>query len=654
MEKFIVYIKMEYPKKINIVFLILFLFTGTVFSTVRLPKLISDRMVLQRDTKVNVWGWSDPSEKILISIDGQNYHVLADKQGGWKLTLSPHRAGGPFTMILEGNNHLQINNILFGDVWLCSGQSNMELPISRVKPLYEAEIQKASNSNIRCFTVPQKYNFKKTESDYTRGNWLEVNPVSILNFSAVAYFFANELYQKYQVPIGLINASLGGSPAQAWLSEEALKAFPDYLNEGLKFRDDNLIREIEAADNQRSNDWYAEANRNDAGQQPVSWKLPELDDSDWFSTNIPGYWDETQIGNVNGVVWFRKEFILSPKNTGKPAFLNLGRIVDADSVFINGIFIGTVSYQYPPRWYHVPANVLTKGKNVIVVRVISNSGKGGFIKDKPYELKIDSEVIDLKGVWKMKLGCTMPLLQGQTFIRWKPMGLYNAMIAPLADYTKKGIVWYQGESNCDKPEEYRHLLPALINDWRTHFGQLNLPFLYAQLPNFMEPKPQPSESNWAQLRESQLLTLSVPNTGMAVTIDAGEWNDIHPLNKKVVGVRLAKLAQQLAYKNRTIGPSAPKYKSMKIKGAQIELTFSKPGCQLATIQDEKLKCIAIAGNDKKFVWAETKIKGTKIVVWSDKVLHPVAVRYAWADNPEGANLMDADSNFVSPFRTDNW
>ena len=632
----------------------MFLFTGSMSANIRLPKLISDGMVLQRDAKVKVWGWADPSEKIIITIDGKYYKIVATNKGEWQLTMEPHSSGGPFTMVLEGNNHLQINSVLFGDVWLCSGQSNMELPMSRVKPLYQAEIQNASNQNIRCFTVPQKYNFKATESDYTGGNWLEVNAGTILNFSAVAYFFANELYQKYHVPIGLINASLGGSPVQAWLSGDALKSFPDYQNESMKFRDDNLIYETEAADNKRSNDWYAEANHNDAGHQLLSWKLPELNDSDWLTTTIPGYWRETSIGNVNGVVWFRKEFAVSKENCGKPAFLNMGRIVDADSVFINGKFIGSVSYQYPPRWYNVPAKVLVEGRNIVVVRVVSNSGKGGFVEDKPYELKVDTTVTDLKGAWKMKLGCTMQALPGQTFIRWKPVGLYNAMIAPLVNYNKKGIVWYQGESNCDKPDEYRKLLPALINDWRTKFNQHDLPFLYAQLPNFMDVKPQPEESNWARLRESQLKTLSVPNTGMAVTIDAGEWNDIHPLNKKVVGVRLAKLALQLAYKEKNINASAPQYKSMIIIKNKIELSFTKADSRLTSFHAKSLNCFSIAGSDKKFVWAKAEIKGDKIIVWNENVSKPVAVRYAWADNPKGANLIDTEGNFVSPFRTDNW
>ena len=641
-------------KRINFLLIVLCLLSGSILATVRLPRLISDGMILQRDVKVNIWGWADPHEKINITIDRKCYSIYANENGDWRLVLPPHNAGGPFTMTLEGNNHLEIKDILFGDVWLCSGQSNMELPMSRVKPLYENEIQQANNQSIRSFTVPQKYNFKDTEKDYLSGSWQSVNPVSILGFSAVAYFFGNALFEKYHVPIGLINASLGGSPIQSWMSEEALQTFPDYLNEAKKFRNDELIREIETADNTRTNEWYAKANRSDAGHQTQDWKQPLLDDSDWLKTVVPGYWAETPIGNVNGIVWFRKEFNLSKDESGKSAFLNLGRIVDADSAFINGKFIGTVSYQYPPRWYNVPANILAEGKNVLVVRIVNNSGRGGFVPDKPYKLTVNDKTIDLAGEWKMKLGCMMPPMPGTTFVRWKPLGLYNAMIAPMLNYRLKGAIWYQGESNTSNPAEYSLLLPSMIQDWRTHFGQKDLPFLYAQLPNYMQPNVQPAESNWALLRESQLKTLKVPNTGMAVTIDAGEWNDIHPLNKKVVGDRLAKAAQKAAYKDTEVCASAPQYISMKIEGNKIELTFSKSQGSFVTCDKKALKNIAIAGNDKKFVWAKAEIKDNKIIVWNENVQRPVAVRYAWADNPEGANLIDAVGNFMSPFRTDNW
>ena len=338
---------------------------------------------------------------------------------------------------------------------------------------------------------------------------------------------------------------------------------------------------------------------------------------------------------------------------GKSAKLILGRIVDADSAFINGQFVGTVSYQYPPRRYDIPTGLLKAGENTIVVRVISNIGKGGFVPDKQYAVVTKDTSINLTGEWKYRLGAEMPPLESQTFIRWKPTGLYNAMIAPLLNYKIKGVIWYQGESNAERPKEYLSLFSTMIKDWRTNWNEGDFPFLFVQLPNFMETKSEPSESNWALLREAQLKTLSLPNTGMVVAIDIGEWNDIHPLDKKDVGYRFALAAEKLAYGDNIVY-SGPIYKSMKIDGNKIILSFTHTGSGLIAKGDNKLKYFAIAGNNKKFVWANAKIENNKVVVWNDKVKNPVAVRYAWADNPDGANLYNKEGLPASPFRTDDF
>jgi sialate O-acetylesterase len=355
---------------------------------------------------------------------------------------------------------------------------------------------------------------------------------------------------------------------------------------------------------------------------------------------------------VNGVVWFRKEIEVPASMTQKPGLLRMGTIVDADSVYINGQFLGTTSYQYPPRKYPIPENLLRPGKNTIVVRVINNRGKGGFVKDKPYQLTVGGQTIDLKGEWQYKLGAVMDPLPDQFFISYKPSGLFNGMVAPLLHNPIKGVIWYQGESNAGRPAEYRELFPALISDWRKHWHQGDFPFLFVQLPNFMKADDQPSESSWAEMREAQLKTLSVPNTGMAVTIDVGEWNDIHPLNKKPVGERLALIAQKLVYHDEQVVYSGPIYRSMQIEGKQIILTFTNTGSGLAVKGGGDLKQFAIAGADKKFVWAKAKIADNRVVVWNDRIKNPIAVRYAWADNPEGANLINKEGLPASPFRTD--
>ncbi|MEW6507134.1 MAG: sialate O-acetylesterase [Bacteroidota bacterium] len=638
----------------NTVLFFLLFFLNT-HSQVKLPRLISDGMVLQRNTHIKIWGWASPNEAVNIQFIKSNYKTNADEKGEWSITLPKLKPGGPYEMKIEASNSITIKDILIGDVWVCSGQSNMELPMRRVAPLYETDIVNSSNNLIRQFTVPQKYDFNKPRTDLDNGSWQSANPESVLNFSAVAYFFAKEIYDKYKIPIGLINACLGGSPAEAWISEETLKNFQHYYNEAQKFKDSSLIKQIETSDQQRIQAWYSLLDKKDLGyKDSLRWSDPDLNTKNWLKMNIPGYWADTEIGNVNGVVWFRKKINLPQSFSGKNAKLILGRLVDADSTFVNGRFVGNVTYQYPPRWYDVPSNLLHEGENTITVRLVNSSGKGGFLPDKPYYLIAGNDTINLKGEWHFKLGAVMEPLGSQTFIRWKPLGLYNAMIHPLLNYRIKGVIWYQGESNTNRAMEYRKLFPALISDWRKNWGQGSFPFLFVQLANFLEARDQPSESAWALLRESQLKSLTVPNTGMAVTIDIGEWNDVHPLNKKDVGKRLALAARRLAYKEKNIVYSGPVYKSMKIKGNTIELTFENIGSGLIAHGGNELKQFAISGEDKKFVWANAKIVNNKIIVWSGHVSKPAAVRYAWAYNPEGANLYNKEGLPASPFRTDDF
>jgi sialate O-acetylesterase len=654
------------------------LFTAAVSAQVRLPKLISSGMVLQRDANVKIWGWAGAGEQVTLRFNDVVLHAAADSLGMWEMTLPTMSAGGPYTMTIAASDTVTVKNILVGDVWVCSGQSNMELPMSRVRPLYESDIARAENHDIRQFLVPQKYDFNHPQSDVQYGAWKAADPNTVLDFSATAYFFADEQYKKYHVPIGLINTSLGGSPAEAWMSEEALKKFPAQYAEAQKFKDTALIVRIDSLDKARSDEWYARLRWKDEGfngGQKI-WSAPNADTAGWAVMKIPGYWNSTALGPVNGVVWFRKEVMVPAAMAGRQATLILGRIVDADSVFVNGVFVGTTSYQYPPRRYDIPASLLKAGKNAIVVRVISTSGNGGFVPDKQYEIAVAGRTIDLKGEWRYRLGAVMEPLASQTFIRWKPLGLYNAMLSPLLKYNIKGVIWYQGESNAGRPTEYREIFPALIRDWRAQWNQGDFPFLYVQLPNFMETKPLPSESNWALLREAQLKTLSVPNTGMAVAIDIGEWNDIHPLNKKDVGRRLALAAEKTAYGETRVTGSGPIYRSMKVDRSKIVLSFSEIGgglavkggkaltglavkggkalTDLAVKGGKALTGFAIAGSDSHFVFAHAVIRKNTVVVWHEKITHPIAVRYAWADNPAGANLYNKEGLPASPFRTDEW
>lgn len=626
--------------------LMLCIFCNMLFQAkVTLPNLVSDGMVLQRNQKLNIWGKADANEKVEVKFLNKSYKTTADQNGNWKILLPEQKAGGPYTMTI---NEITLKDILIGDVWLASGQSNMELPMRRLTPLYSNEIKNANNQNIRFFTVPQKYNFKSPQTELDGGKWEATNPQTILNFSGVAYFFAKDVSEKNKVPVGIIHASLGGSPIQAWMDENSLKKYPEYLDEAKKWQNDELIKSTESSEQALSKSWYTELDQSDLGLNQ-HWEKFDLNDSDWKTMKIPGSWEDTE-GSFDGSVWFRKEIILTKNQAGKAAFLNLGRIKDADVTYINGTKVGNVTYEYPPRWYDVPAGILKEGKNVIAVRISNGSGKGQFIADKPYYLEIDGQKIDLKSEWKYKIGAKMAkMAPGTTFIRWKPTGLYNAMVNPLINYNITGAIWYQGESNTGKPKEYGDLLTTMITDWRNKFNNKKMAFIIVQLANFMESKAQPIESNWAELRDQQRkVSLQVPNAGLAVIIDIGEWNDIHPLNKKTVGDRLALQAMKLAY-GKNIVADGPVYQSMKINGNKIVLSFKNGTDGFAPVAE--LKGFAIKNTGGNWSWAKAKIEGKTITVWNDSVTNPVAVRYDWADNPDG-NLKNKTGLPASPFTTE--
>lgn len=621
------------------------LLTGNLlFAKVKLPALVSDGMVLQRNQKIKIWGKADPNEKINIAFLNKKYSAVANEKGEWKINLPQMKSGGPYVMTV---NEIMLKDIMIGDVWLASGQSNMELPMRRVKPLYEDEIKNANSPNIRFFTVPQKYNFKTPEDDFENGKWEVTNPQTIISFSAVAYFFAKELNNKNKVAIGIINASLGGSPIQAWMDVNSLKKYPEALNEAEKWKNDDLIKSTESNEQALSKAWYAELDQTDIGLNQ-NWKDFSVNDFDWKTLKIPGSWEDRE-GSFDGSVWLRKEINLTKNQADNSAFLNLGRIKDADETYINGKKVGNVTYEYPPRWYDVPKGILKEGKNTIAVRVINGSGKGEFITDKPYYLEIGGQKINLEGEWKYKIGTKMEkMAPGQTFIRWKPTGLYNAMINPLINYNIKGFLWYQGESNTKKPEEYGDLLTTMISDWRMKWNQQDLPFLIVQLANFMEAKSKPVESKWAELREQQRkVSINVPNIRLVVTIDIGEWNDIHPLNKKTVGDRLA--LQALKFEGDNVIADGPVYESMKIDGNKIVLSFKNGTDDFSRVSD--LKGFAIKDKTGIYKWANAKIEGEKIIVWNEETKEPFAVRYDWADNPDG-NLRNKSDLPASPFTTE--
>lgn len=635
---------------------LLFLFlTICADASIRLPKLISDGMVLQRDAPLKIWGWADTGEKISINFNGKTYKTKASADGKWLVTLPAQKAGGPYTMDISGSNLITIRDIMIGDVWFCSGQSNMVHQMELHSVTYARDILEANNTNIRQFWIPTATRFDGPADDFKVASWKVCNPENVRQFSAVAYFFASKIYEKNKVAIGLINASVGGTPIEAWTSESGLKDFEAMQKAIAKNKDTAFVNSF----NRRVGSNFTPPAIKDKGLTgAVTWFDKSYVPKGWKTINVPGYWEDQGIKDLNGTVWYRKEIDLPESMTANAARVFLGRIIDADELYINGVKVGSTSYQYPQRRYNVPAGLLKAGRNLFVVKVTNTNGKGGFVPDKPYCIFSGKDTVDLKGTWQYKVGeVFVPRTFGGGMAgsgpppgQNSPASLFNAMVAPALNYAIKGWLWYQGESNSSRGAEYARLQPAQISDWRSKWQLGELPFLFVQLPNFMDANYLPGESQWAELREAQLQSLSVPNTAMAVGIDAGEWNDIHPDNKKIIGERLAIAASKIAYKEDIVY-SGPLFESALVQGNKIVVSFSQTGGGLVTNDGEDLREFAIAGADKKFVWATARIAGDKIEVSSPEVPSPVYVRYAWADNPD-VNFYNKEGLPASPFRTD--
>lgn len=538
-----------YKVGLVVVFLCFALLSG---AKVKLPALVSDGMVLQRGEQVTVWGIADPDETVNVTLLKKTYKTVADAKGNWKVILPALKAGGPYIMTI---NDIQLKDVLVGDVWLCSGQSNMELPVSRVTDMFRKEIMTDSDyPMIRHIKIPLRYDFHAPQDDVPSVSWKAMNTENAMSFSALAYFFAKDLYQKTKVPVGLINSSVGGSPVEAWISEEGLRPFPFYLNEKRMYESDQLVTTMKAEERMKSQAWNAALYQGDKGlHEATPWYAVDYDDSSWGNVEMfATEWATNGLNPINGSHWFRKNFQVSEQLSGQPATLRLGCIVDADSVYVNGVFVGTVSYQYPPRIYTIPAGLLKAGKNTVTVRLISNGGYPHFVAEKPYKIllgegqpeKGETE-ISLEGTWKYRLGAPMPVAPGQTFFQYKPVGLYNAMIAPLLNYTIKGAIWYQGESNVSRRNEYKTLLTTMITDWRQRWNKPAMPFYIIELADFLSHDDKGGRTAWAEFRKVQA---EVANDNQQVTLiknsDLGEWNDIHPLNKKTLGERLSQAVSQ--------------------------------------------------------------------------------------------------------------
>lgn len=646
---------MTMNKAISISFFIAsLLFSSLCGAQFSLPKVFGDNMVLQRGQAIPVWGQASPGTLIIAKLGTVRATAKTGKDGRWMLRFPKFKAGGPHTLrIAESGKEdagIELKGILIGDVWLASGQSNMEWQVQQAQDARE-EIEKADFPQIRFLVVAQDKRLSP-QSDIKAGKWKVCDTTNVKEFSAVAYYFARKLHGDQHVPVGIIQSTWGGTPVEAWTSRDMLLTSPitrakTLSNDTLSFDREDFITD--------SLNWIRtwDIVFNPQNNTDKIIPAPEYNDAGWTNIEMPNVIKDFGIGNYEGMVWLRKKVSLPGSFAGKELTLHLGHPEMNYSLYFNGQEIcKNIWNANPTHHYSIPANLVKQGDNIIAIRVAMLWGGGGL--NPPAEdlyITDGASTISLAGKWlyQKDLETAFPKILNYQYY---PTVLFNAMINPLIPYGIKGFIWYQGESNVWAAYNYRKLFPMLITDWRQRWQQGDCPFLFVQLANYMKTKPLPTESEWAELREAQTLTLSLPNTGMACIIDIGEANDIHPKNKQEVGRRLALMANKMVYKQSLIA-SGPMYKDLQKEGNRIRINYSNAGSGLSTKDGKDVKGFAIAGKDKVFHWAKAIIEGRQVIVYSDEVAAPEAVRYAWADNPE-CNLVNAEGLPAVPFRTDVW
>ena len=611
--------------------------------------LFSDHMVFPRDIAAPVWGWAKPGSEVTVQMGDKNEKAKADKSGRWQVKIGPFGAGGPHTLTISGSINATINNVLIGDVWLCSGQSNMEWGVASSHDA-DKEIAAANHPNIRLFQVPKLISLHP--EDVVNSKWAACSPDTIKSFSAVGYYFGRTLHQDLNVPIGLINSSWGGTVAEAWTSAKALRTMDDF--KGPVHDVERMSKNGQVDFDQEMTKWWK---HNDPGSNNgLGFADPALDVGGWKTMAQPGAWENLGLPDFDGIVWLRRDFELTEEQLGKDLMLHLGPIDDRDTTWVNGSKVGEANQWDVQRVYKVPRKLLKTGRNTVTIRILDTGGNGG-LYGNPDQLKLVREgkdLLRLDGEWRYQASAVLKdmttppqRLDGNPNV---PTVLSNGMIACLEPFAIKGAVWYQGESNAGRPGQYRQLLPTMISDWRKRFEVGDFPFYIVQLANFMDTTSDPVQSGWAELREAQLLTaMNTPNCGVAVSIDIGDAKDIHPRNKQDVGRRLALQALHKTY-GKNIVYEGPRYKAITIDGDKIRVQFDSIGGGLM-VRGDQLTGFAIAGADGKFSHAKALIDGDSIVVSADGIAEPKTVRYGWANNP-AATLFNKDGLPASPFRSD--
>ena len=651
-------------------FLLLTVTAMTANAQVKLQPLFTDNMVLQQQSDAPLWGESKPNKKVTVttSWDKQTYTTTADAEGHWTVSVKTPSAGGPYDITISDGKPVKLKNVLIGEVWICSGQSNMEMPLAgwgKIKN-YEQEIANANHPRIRIINVsnatsPVPLNTFETTTD----GWQECSPQTIAEFSSTGYFFGRDIEKFQNVPVGLIGTNWGGTIAEAWTSQSSLMAMPDFRQAVERVRKMPASREErEASYKKELTDWYAHSETKEGGfdNGKATFAATDFDDSQWKDVQLPARIDNQGYGYYNGFIWVRRTFDIPANFAGKNLKLELGSVDDNDDTYFNGEHIGHTDGVGENRIYTIPARLVKAGKAVLTVRILNTGGYVGIMRDNGIMLSINkkspaaNEVISLNGTWKSLASTTFKQLppRPRNTVNEPNIAsvLYNAMIHPLIPYAIKGAIWYQGEANEGRAYQYRELLPTMINDWRKQWGY-NFPFYIAQLASFRKQATEPGDAWWAEVREAQMMTTNLENTGIICLTDIGDANDIHPKNKQEVGRRLALVARAKTYGEQVVY-SGPVYKGYRIEGNTIRISFCHTDGGLKTNDgDVKIKGFAIAGLDHKFHWADARIDGNDIIVSSPDVTFPIAVRYAWADNPN-CNLCNGEGLPAFPFRTDDW
>lgn len=639
----------------------------------RLPRLISHGMVLQQKKKIHIWGWDEPGRNVCVSFLCEDYVARADENGRFDLWMKESRPGGPYNMQIHDDDgcEIVIRDILVGDVWLCSGQSNMELPMARVIDSCPEELEECENSFIRTFKIIEHTDFHAPAGELLTGEWKQPHRDSLLEFSAVAYFFAKQLYSITKIPVGLINASLGGSRIESWMSREMLQGYDDFLELAKRYSDDSFIEGQRKKNERQSAEYHTALDLMDKGLRE-HWELEETDESLFKPIKLPGFFRDSELRGFNGCVWFRRNFKVPGSMVGARAKVWLGTIVDSDTVYINGVQAGHTDYQYPPRKYEIPEGVL-KQDNVIAIRVKVDHGEGRFTPGKRCAVFNENGEAGLWGTWKYRIGAECEFAPETDFVNWKPTGLYNGMTAPCHAYTIGGIIWYQGEANTSHYDSYYDLTRRMVEGYRREWKDDSIPFIFAQLPNFEIDLVSSTDdvpgivsdgfnggkdgSGWPQVREQQRRSLDIPSAGMIVTIDVGEDNDLHPINKKDIGKRFAAAALNLLYSGNDeyLGPQVEEIRAGICSGgkarAELQCRHVKGGMYASSAdKGNVIKDFELLDNNACWHNASAELADDKIILTCEEMTCcPVGVRYCYSNTNRGALVYNNSGFPMSPF-----